>query len=114
MSIVKFLNDCCVKLFIDFRLGALEVYLAAANANVRKMLARCKFAQRVEAERPILFPSVIDAVHFAIDRERLPYARAPNTILSPRATDWEREGSRLPTTSIRDRSNVSYIRMENF
>ena len=101
-----------MKLFVEFRLGAVDIYLAAANANVRKMLARCNFAKRVEAERPVLFPSVLEAVHFAIDRTPRTNVRTPNAGL--RATDWDHEGSRLPTNSTRDRSNLSYVRIENF
>lgn len=52
---------------VEYRNGEVEVYLAATTPNVRRMLLRCDFAKHVKSERPLLFPNVLDAVHFALN-----------------------------------------------
>ena len=52
---------------MEYHKGEVEVYLAATTPNVRRMLLRCDFAKHVKFERTLLFPSVLDAVHFALN-----------------------------------------------
>ena len=69
---------------VEYHQKEVKVYFAATTPNVRRMLLRCEFEKHVKSEHPLLFPSVLDAVHFALNPPPpRPASNEEGTILPP-------------------------------